>query len=246
MNETLTFSEKAKGWTSFHSFIPDAITRLDNRLFTVKDGQIWLHNDENSAVRNNFYGEQFSSKISTVINEANSEDKVFKTIAIESNAPWDVTLNTNLATGTIAAQEFNARESRWFAHTRRNENAADFHGNAVQGIGNVISTVGLTVTYSTPPQLVNVGDGLYQMNGSTQEFIGVITLITGSVITVDGIINSPVAGRFSFAKKNARVEGGDIRGYYMDVVLENELSTPVSLFAINSNIVHSGVNIGVK
>jgi hypothetical protein len=38
-------------------------------------------------------GVQYGSKITTVINEANSEDKIFKNIVLEGNKPWNVVKN---------------------------------------------------------------------------------------------------------------------------------------------------------
>jgi hypothetical protein len=239
MKHTLTYSDNSKGWTSFHSFIPDWMCKLNNRFFSIKNGQLYLHNDETNPVRNNFYGEQFTSKIETVINEANSEDKIFKTMVLEGNKPWDVSIETNIAKSTIAKAEFNQRESRHFAYVRKNEDQTDLHGHTAQGIGVVVSTVGLTVTFATPPNLVNVTDQLFQLNAGVQELIGTITDITGNVVTVNAITTTPVPGYFSFATKNARVEGSEIRGYYALVTLENDDTAPVELFAINSNAVKS-------
>jgi hypothetical protein len=82
-----------QGWTSF-PFVPDFMTKLNNRFFT-KNGQLYLHNDETNPIRNNFYGVQYGSKITTVINEANSEDKIFKNIVLEGNKPWNSYKNSS-------------------------------------------------------------------------------------------------------------------------------------------------------
>jgi len=243
---TLTYSDKSKGWTSFHSYLPDWMCRLNNRFFSIKDGQLWLHNDETNPIRNNFYGVQYDSKIVTVINEAPTEDKIFKTIVLEGNKPWDVELKTNLTESTIKKSEFNTRESRHFAHTRQNEDVADLHGHAAQGIGVIISTAGLTITYPTLSQIVSVGDNLYQLNAGAEELIGEIDSIVNGVVTVTAIITTPVPGYYSFAKKDSRIEGAALRGYYAEVTLTNDDTTEVELFAINSNIVHSGVNLQNK
>ena len=42
--KTASFYEGSRGWPSFHSFIPDSIISLNNRLFTFKYGDIWEHN----------------------------------------------------------------------------------------------------------------------------------------------------------------------------------------------------------
>jgi hypothetical protein len=189
---TLTYSEKAKGWTSFHSFLPDWMVKVNNRFLSIKNGQLYLHNDETNPVRNNFYGEQFDSKMVTVVNEESSEDKIFKTLVLEGNLPWDATIKSNLTESAIKTTEFNARESRYFAYVRRNEQQEDLHGNAAQGIGNILAfnydgTL-LTITYDSIPSLLNVGDRLYQLNGSDQEFLGIVNTIdteNGQVTILD-------------------------------------------------------------
>jgi len=89
--------------------------------------------------------------------------------------------------------------------------------------------------------MVNVGDELYQLNGSTPELIGVISNITDTTITVSGIVTTPVALRFCYVLKNARIQGSELRGYYAKVTLENNDSQMVELFAVNSNIIKSYV-----
>lgn len=239
MKHTITYSEKAKGWTSFHSFLPDWMGRLNNRFFTVKSGQLYLHNDETNPIKNNFYGVQYPSKITLVINESSSEDKIFKTIVLEGNRPWHAKLKTNYSNSTIKATEFNKIESRHFAYIRKNEDANDLHGNAVQGIGSIVSHSGNTITYSEISSFVSIGDALYQLNGSNKELIGEISNKVGNVITVNAIVTTPVNGYYSFSKKNARIEGSEIRGYYLEVELENTDTEKVELFAVNTNAVKS-------
>ncbi|MBC7845577.1 MAG: hypothetical protein H7Y10_03695 [Flavobacterium sp.] len=60
------------------------------------------------------------------------------------------------------------------------------------------------------------------------------------------IIVTPTIGLFSFSKKNARIEGGEIRGYFMEVALENASTEKVELFAINTNAVPSSINLNEK
>lgn len=237
--ETISYSDKVDGWTSFHSFIPDWMAKLNNRFFSVKDGQLYLHNDETNPVRNNFYGTQYNSKVVTVFNEGPSEDKIFKTLNLEGTHPWATILRTNYTESTIAKTEFNKRESRWFAYTRRNENDNDLTGHTGNGIGVIISSAGLTVTFSFMSNLISVTDVLCQLNGSTEEIIGTITAINGNVITVNAITTAPINGLFAYSKKNSRIEGGEMRGYYMEVELENDSTEPVELFAINTNAVKS-------
>lgn len=241
--KTITYSENVKGWTSFFGYEPDMLCKLNNRFFSIKEGQLYMHNDEENPVMNNFYGEQFSSIIETVFNETNSEDKIFKTMVLESNKPWDVAVKTNMSNSTIKNTEFDQRESRQFAYLRKNEDATDFHGNSVQGIGVIQSATGLTIIYASISNFVSIGDVLYQLNGSSNEIIGTITNRVGNTITVSSITTTPTVGLFSFSKKDSRIEGGEIRGYFMEVSLENTDTEKVELFAINTNAVLSSVNL---
>lgn len=204
--ETLTYSEDAKGWNSFYNYEPDMFCKLNNRFFTIKDGQLWLHNDKDNPIRNEFYGSAKTSKIVTVINDNNGEDKVFKTIELEGTHAWETDVKTNLSNGTIKASEYNKRESNFYAYIRKNEDTADLHGLVAQGIGVItaISTIGAvrTITYTTIPYDVSVGDKLYQLNGSVQEYLGIIGAInfTTSQIT----INIPVNERKHNSKFNLK------------------------------------------
>jgi hypothetical protein len=237
---TLSHSEKSQGWTSFWSFVPDFMLKLNNRFYTIKNGQLYLHN-EDTGVRNNFYGVHYSSKIETVINEANGEDKIFKTMVLESNKPWNVSVKTNFSNSTIKKEEFNQRESRQFAYLRKNENANDLHGNTANGIGVIKSKSSFSVSFESVSQFVSIGDELYQLNGAAQELIGTITNKIGNDLFFTVIVTTPIVGFYSFSKKNARIEGGEIRGYYMGVELENNDTEKVELFAISSNVVKSYV-----
>ncbi len=209
--------------------------RINSRFFSIKEGQLYLHNDEENPVRNNFYGEQFESKIVTIFNDAPSDDKIFKTIILEGNRPWHVNLKTNLTGSTIDSNEFNTRESRHFAYIRKNEDATDLTGHSAQGIGTIVSVAGTTISFKQVSDTISINDGLYQINGNDNELIGTIIDIQGNDIIVNAITTTPVNGYFCYAKKDSRIEGGEIRGYYMEVELTNEGIQPVELFAINTN-----------
>ena len=243
MIKTLTHSEKNKGWTSFWEYFPDGFLNLNNKFLTIKNGQLWLQNDNTNEVKNNFYGEQKKTTIKTIFNDAMAEDKIFKTLVQESNEKWRAILKTNLTEGEIKQAEFNTRESRQFSFIRGNEASDNLHGNTAQGIGVIVSVATTNITYSTIPDLISIGDVLYQLNGSTQEVIGTITVINRNtnIITVNAITTTPVVGLYSFSLKNSRVEGEEMRGYYMEVTLENEDTTDGELFAISTNCVKSYV-----
>jgi len=239
MENTLAYNDKEKGFVSFYLFEPDWMVRLNNRLFSIKNGQLWLHNDKDNPIRNNFYGVQYNSKLVIVVNDASSEDKIFKNLVLESNLAWDAEIKTNLSRSTIKKEEFRQRESRWFSHTRKNEDETDLHGLGTQGIGVIVSVTGTGIRFNSLPLLLDVGDKLYQVNGSANELIGTITAINTStnVVTVDPLTNPPTVGLFCYSKKVGRIEGAEIRGYYAEITLENDDTVPVEIYAIESTIV---------
>lgn len=238
---TISFSEKNKGWLSFFSYVPDWFIRLGNNFYTVKNGQLWIHHDSENPVMNNFYGVQYNTSIKTVFNDAASDDKAFKTLVLESNQKWNAQLATNYTNSSIADAEFNTRESRQFAFIRQNENSEDLSGGATQGIGVIVSVAGLNITFSKAPEFVNTGDILKQLNGSVLETIGTVTNVVGSVITVNAITIAPQVGYFSFSQKNSRAEGGDVRGFFMEVELTNDSTEQGELFAVATEVSKSYV-----
>lgn len=181
------------------------------------------------------------SKIKTVFNQNMEDDKIFKNIVLESSKPLDVTVRTNYSTGTIKKEEFIKKGSRYFAYLRKNEDETELFGGRTQGIGTIVSNSGTTITFNSIPHNVNIGDGLYQINGNNQELIGEITDVTPTSVLVSSVINSPVNSNFCFTKKPLRIEGGEIRGYYLEVELEHDETDPVEIFAVSSNAVKSHV-----
>jgi len=91
------------------------------------------------------------------------------------------------------------------------------------------------------PDNINIGDALFQMNGAEQELIGIITDYTPTSITVDAINETPIEDTFCFIRKINRIEGAEMRGYYMEVTLELESTSSAELFAISTNAVKSGI-----
>ena len=77
-NTTVSFDEKVNGWPSFKDFVPEAACALNNKYFSIKNGEIWVHTNE---VRNDFYGAgSAESSITLLINDAAETVKGFKTL----------------------------------------------------------------------------------------------------------------------------------------------------------------------
>jgi hypothetical protein len=90
--QTLAFDESVRGWTSFYTYKPEQTFSVQSNYFSVKDGQLWRHNNE--TLQNNdrsiFYGVYSDSLISFVFNPQVSLSKVFKTVNYEGSTGWEV------------------------------------------------------------------------------------------------------------------------------------------------------------
>ena len=243
MAQTLTFSEKNKGWTGESPFTPGGMTSLNNRFFTLKNGQLYLHNDKENPVVCNFYGEQFTPRIKTVFNDIPDTDKIFKTLITEGDGKWKALVETNFVKSTVRTSEFVTKESREFAYLRQEESETSTQGGAVQGIGNISTVTGLIITVSKVPDNTNNGDALFQVINDESKLVGIISSHTKTSITLNSISENsiPEQGSFCYIRKVSRIEGAEIRGYYMEVTLELESTGQAELFAINTNAVKSGI-----
>ena len=79
--KTLSFSETAKGWTSFKSFIPESGLSINNNYYTFKDGEIWQHHV--NSRRNNFYNVDYNSHVDVLFNEESATVKSFASMKYE-------------------------------------------------------------------------------------------------------------------------------------------------------------------
>lgn len=236
-----TGNSQGGGFPSFYSFEPEFMGSLDNDFFSVKNGQLYIHHDEDNPIRVNYYGEQYYAKIITVFNENPSEDKIWKTLNIEGTQAWQAFLKTNYTQTNIESEEFNKRESRFFAYIRKNTSLDENSGSLNQGIGVIQSEALGVISFNSLPDAISIGDTLYQ--ASVDAEIGIITAIdkANNTITVGTLVNAPQIGLFAYSQKEARIEGSEIRGYYLEVELNFNSTSGVELFAINSNAVKSYV-----
>ena len=80
-----------KGWTSFKSFIQEEGFSLNNKYYTFKEGDMWLHH--NNQTRNKFYDDQHQSEVVLLLNDSPSTIKSFNTLNYEGSQA-NVTVNS--------------------------------------------------------------------------------------------------------------------------------------------------------
>jgi hypothetical protein len=246
MANTITYDDGAKGWTSFHSWIPDWMSRLNNRFFTVKDGQLYLHNDEDNPVRNNFYGVQYPTTLTYMINVEPSSIKVAKTINTESNKAFDVEIKSylndetsSITQSTIDVSEFLNKEGKWYAYTRRNELDGDYSAKSAYGIGRVQAILGTNLQLRKPivSPLISAGDDVFI--NTTSAPVGKIVSYSGINITLDTAVGGFIPDQFVWGVKNGRIEGSEIRGYNFEVTLTDDTTDRTELYAVSSELFKS-------
>ena len=237
---TLSFTDKSEansGWSSFYSYIPDYMVNMNNEFYTFKDGQLYIHNKP-EGVRNNFYGQQYNTEIEFLSNEAPSEVKIFKTIEIEGDSKeWDVTVDTDIESGHVNKADFENKEGFKYSYIRRNaSDEVNTELLSVQGVGNLSSSNSNVYNFSSVPSNVSIGDVLYSSSGGSYTKIGVISSKNQTSITTVSSLYTPSNGDFIFVAKNSVAESYGLKGYYASIRITNNGTTPVEVFAVNSEV----------
>jgi len=213
MANTLAYSDSSQGWTSFFSYIPEKIIGMNSYLYTFKGGNLYRHNT--NELRNNFYGEQYTSKVAGVFNLDPTSVKNFNTFSTDNDTPWDCTFYTDLSKGHILSSQFVEKEGGYFAYIRSSSNSNDLRLRSSQGIGVPVSvdssnTSAVVVTFSgnigsiisTRSPLIDGGTGGSEIYAGTivsnavtsTRFIGVVTARTAKSITIDTTVFIVVDG----------------------------------------------------
>ena len=147
---TLTYSETSNGWPSFYSYYPEYMVGMNNYLYSFSGGNIYQHNT--NTVRNNYYGIQGISEITSVFNDEPLSNKVFKTLNLESDSAWSASLETDLPnTGLIDFSWFVQKEGDWFAYIRTaGGDPAALTEYALRSMNGIAQSLSVTGTVNNP------------------------------------------------------------------------------------------------
>ena len=252
-NYTLSYSDMVGGWVSFYSYYPDWMIGMNNYFYTFKGGNLYRHNV--NPLRNTFYGTFTPSTLQSVFNTAPLENKLFKTINLQGDAKWGVTLETDLQySGFIESAWFEKKEAAYFAFVRNNT-VGEFALRSVNGIGKSQSVVGGNVINFAIAvaigNIISIGDYLYFSLPpyTTPVLAGKVTAITVDLInsvnqlTIDTSISGttpiPIQDAFFLYVKNSVAESHGVLGHYCTFNLENTSTSKVELFAVQSDVMKS-------
>jgi len=260
---TLSYSNNSQGWPSFYSFNPDYMIGMNNFFYTFSGGNLYQHNT--NELRNNYYGVQYNSQISSVFNQNPLENKVFKTLDLQSDHAWEAYLETDIQdNGNIEDGWFEQKEGSWFAYVRQSGKVPALTGEyamrSVNGIGktsNVAVDGGLTVlSFSTDPlvsigSIISIGDYVYHSvpQYTELELGGVVTNI--EVDLQNGLNNLyvstshtsavafPISDPYIMYIKSSEAESHGLLGHYCLFTIRNFNTNKTELFAVESDVMKS-------
>jgi len=245
-NYTLTHSQDVQGWASFYSYYPDFIMGMNQYLYTFKGGDMYRHNT--NPIRNNYYGVQYDSSITSVFNEQPIQTKVFKTIELESDSSWDATFQTDLQEGSIASGYFSLKEGSYFSFIRYNQNQENLNLRSTQGVGTCANVTGsiavppLAIEFSfSVDSILNIGATAYKIDAGSLVELGPVTSISEDrrIVTVLNPVNNAAGGDSIVYLKDPVAESFGMLGYYLEFTLTNSNTTATELFSVNSQVFKS-------
>ncbi len=227
---TWVYSDKDNGWLGRLKFNPEDMIRINNHFVSFKNGEIYLHNQED--IRNTFYGVESPSEFSFYFSQEPSTRKNFKNIEIEGSTAVAVELVTDLNQGYINQSDFEKKEGIFYAYVRNSNNTIDSSLLSCQGIGNCTIS-GLTLNFGFDlDSIISVGD---QVRNADLELVGTIISKTANSLTLNAVANI-VSGDFVLCSKPQSIANNDLLGYYMKVTCRFSSNTYQEIFAINSEV----------
>lgn len=238
---TISFNDDIKGWTSFHSFHPEWMIGIGNEFYSFNNGELFIHH-QNDVPRNRFYGVQYPSKVSLMFNNSPSDIKELKAVSLEGSHPWNIdikafiTSQNDFTGSSIDDIEFVNKEGLWYAYARRNENPNQLDSKSAYGVGSVIVVNPADITVNGFNESLAVGDLIVKSDMTViGEIISHRTVNSLSTIELSTTTGLNI-GDFVIGVKDARIEGGNLRGYTIRFDMEIQKDEKVELFAVNSEI----------
>lgn len=138
-NETIAFIDRPgeERWISFFDFIPEKYGKVENRLFSFVDGELWEHNV--SATYNSFHGVPYPTSIRHVFNTDYAHPKILRNISTESTSKWAFTSITTRDQETkLVASKFVNRDDQFYADVMRDMNTFGLSSSAGLTRGDIL------------------------------------------------------------------------------------------------------------
>lgn len=132
-NSTITWSDSRKRWITFKDFIPELGFSMYTKLYTVKDGSLYAH--DNTENFNNFYGVQYPSKLTFPVSSGGV--KTYQSLAVHSNkiiATTEDGITTQLGhVSDLIPQDFTTKNGIHYANFLRDKVTDIVTGDRLKG-----------------------------------------------------------------------------------------------------------------
>jgi len=205
--------------------------RCNGQFYTFKNGDVYKHNI--GSVYNTFYDVQNPSTIKFNLNQDVNIRKTHKTIEIDGDNPWDVSLITNLGEGYIDVNDFVKQEGIYRAYIRNlNDDIDTSLIGSTQGLG--VATINgsvLEFNYELDP-IISVGD---KVVNESLILVGTIVSKTNNSLTLN-TINNYTSGGFLICTKPQSIEQNSLLGYYMQVKMTLSSNIKSELFRVGAEV----------
>lgn len=253
---TLTYSEASQGWPSFYSFYPDWMIGMNQFFYSFKGGNIYKHNV--NPLHNTFYGVFTPSKVVSVFNDEPLQNKLFKTINLESDLPWETNLETDIqVTGFIDKDWYEKKEQSWYAFVRNLSGGInDYVLRSLNGIGQSAAVAGpvtaTVVSFANTisiGSIISVGDSLYYSLPpyTSVVFCGTVTQVNVNLpggindIVVNASLGSipPIQDALFLYLKDPVAESHGVLGHYCKFEIENDSTAATELYAVEAEVMKS-------
>jgi hypothetical protein len=232
---------------------------MNNAFYSFKGGQLYVHNSGSVPVCN-FYAVQGISTITSMVNERPLERKLFKAVALESDAPWQADFSTDESqqTASVTTAQYVLKEGMYFSNIKHDSGLVttpNFKNRSTIGVGIIASPItgaGLTRTFTFAANIelstsISIGDRIFYGNpvGATTvpslSVGGTISAISGNTITTNDFGDPSVgtAGIFVVVVKNAQAESYGISGGYSQMTLTHTPATQSELFSVEIDYMKS-------
>lgn len=172
LGKTMVFCLENTGiqahWQGSYSFNPEAFMCIQNKLYSIYNGALYLHNQTDTY--NSFYGVQYPSRIMIISNQLPQRPKVYNNLSIEGNMKPSFTYFYNnypyVQTSDLADIDYRDFEGIFYATIYRNKitpTATGYTSNGLltgEKLRNVAMKIMLEFTVSTVPlelKFVNIG-----------------------------------------------------------------------------------------
>jgi hypothetical protein len=257
---TLGWDTEDSVWNSKYSFVPEAVTTLDDIMYSFKGGAMYKHSD--AANRTTYYGAGSpAGSVVEVVSAYNpSMVKAYESISLEGTDAWAGALsNTDQSTSISSTSvtvdgilypygDYEKKERNFYAYVPRDNSANTLSGSNITNLsgtsevyvlGEIASFNVLNITFTSPINDIPfpIGANLYKVSGGGLiPYTYNVTNVAGTnTIDVSSATNATTIGDIVVAiSANSIIEGDQMRDYFMKIRLSNSNPEEVDLYAVNT------------